>query len=259
MKEMTKRLTVLGFLALLLILSDRVVGLGFVRNPVQRAVRPIEYGLSRLGLTLFRGIRFIGRVPVVYQENRRLHIELNDYFATLVENESLRKENQALRQQLRVQGVREHLLILARVLGVDAQLGMGRLVVDRGEQDGVAENNIAVVEGFLIGRVVQVQKHQSVIETIFGHESRVAVEVNNAEALLRGEFGQKLVLEEIPLDAQITRGELILTTGASGIYPPNLIVGRVVEVIEDDQQPYLTAEVEPFWQIGEIGVVFLQP
>lgn len=258
MRKMTKRLVVLVFAGLVLILSDRVVGLDFVRSPVQRVAEPVEYGLFQVGSVLARGVRFVESMPLVYQENQRLRDELSDYFATQVENESLHKENLALRKQLKVQGAQEHELILARVLGMDVRPGAGRLMIDRGQRDGVIKGSVAVGERFLVGRVVQIQEHQSVIETIFSPDSRVPIRMGEVEALLQGEFGQKLMLGEIPPDAKIMPGELIVTTGASGIYPPNLIVGRVARVMKNDNLPYLSAEVEPVWRIGEVEVVFLQ-
>ena len=160
---MRKSFWVVSILSFALICADSVLDLDCLHNVAKRFGSPIEYGLYRSGYSLNRFVNFLSDVPYVYRDNLNLNEELVNYFALQVRYEQLLEENQVLRRQLKVQTPKDRNSLLAYVLGIDTQRGPGYIIIDKGQQDGVAINQIAHVAGSLVGRVVETRAYQSVV------------------------------------------------------------------------------------------------
>jgi len=255
--KMLRTWLVVLLLSVTLIFTDRVVGLQFLRSPVQQVVGPIEYGLRKSGRQVLGALNFVSSLPFVYQENQRLQDEIKNLYSTRLQAEQLKTENRALRKQLKVAGAKDKRQVLARVLGGDPRRGAAFLVVDKGGADGVKEGQTAYVDGQLVGRVSAVSGRQSVIETIYSTQTSVPVKIKDNLAILQGEFGFHLRVEEILQEAEINPGDLVVTSGIGGVYRPDLLVGKVEKLEVQENQPFKTAAVEPFWRPAEISTVFL--
>lgn len=255
---MLRSWVVLIILALTLIFADRVVGLQFLRAPVQRVVQPIEYGLRETGQKVWRGIRFVSSLPFVYQENQRLQKKLKEYYSAQLKVKQLRTENRALREQLKVAGDNAKRQTLAKVLGSDPQRGSAFLVVDKGLVNGVSPDQTASVEGQLVGRIVSVGEQQSVIETIYAVSGNVPVKIGDDLGVLRGEFGFNLWVKELLQEAEVKKDDLVVTSGVGGVYKPDLLVGKVKELKVRENEPFKSARVTPLWQPAELSSIFIE-
>lgn len=258
MRMMFRRWLFFSLLSLSLIFTDRVIGLKFLRAPVQSVAHPAEYYLREGGQQMLRVVQFASRFPFVYQENEQLRRKLVELYLTRVEVEQLRAENRALRKQLKVTDTQNERWVLARVLGADPRRGAAFLIIDKGAVDGVKVGQVAVVEKLLVGRVVTVDKHQSVVGTIYSREEKVPVKIRDNLAIVQGEFGLSLQVKELLQGAQVTEGEVVVTSGIGGNYPPGLLIGKIGQVRVQEEEPFKTATVEPFWKPAELSVVFIR-
>jgi rod shape-determining protein MreC len=64
-------------------------------------------------------------------------------------------------------------------------------------------------------------------------------------------------LDLVPLDAEISAGQTLVTSGLEGVFPPGLLVGTITSAKRSDVQPFQTAEVTPFFDPAHTETLFV--
>jgi rod shape-determining protein MreC len=111
----------------------------------------------------------------------------------------------------------------------------------------------------LIGRVDAVIADAARVQLITDPASSVNVRLQNAEteASLIGSVTGDLKLEMIPQDIDVQRGDLVLTSGLGGGYPPDLIIGQVVNVRSLEVDLFQQATVQPVVDFNQLKIVLV--
>jgi rod shape-determining protein MreC len=87
----------------------------------------------------------------------------------------------------------------------------------------------------------------------------VNVRLQNAEveASLSGSVTGDVSLDLIPQDTNVQAGDLVLTSGLGGGYPPDLIVGQVVNVRTREFDLFQQATVQPVVDFNRLQIVLV--
>jgi rod shape-determining protein MreC len=137
---------------------------------------------------------------------------------------------------------------------------LATLAVDRGSASGVEADMPVVSLDGVVGRILRTGAAASTVLLLTDANSRIAVlgEHNRSPGMLSGQgYGEPLVLRYVNLNAIIDPGELLLSSGLSGIYPKGLPVARVVKVRRSDISLFLTVEAEPLVDVAGLEEVLL--
>lgn len=137
---------------------------------------------------------------------------------------------------------------------------LSTLAVNRGTASGVTEDMPVLSLDGVVGRVLRAGGVASTVLLLTDANSRIAVigEYNRSPGMLSGQgYGEPLVVHYMNLNAVIDPGELLLTSGLSGIYPKGLPVARVVRVRRSDISLFLTVEAEPLVDVAGLEEVLL--
>lgn len=162
---------------------------------------------------------------------------------------ALQEQNEALRQSLaqleeyRAEAQRlEELLklkdryalegVAARIVGRGSELYSDDLLLDKGSDDGVLLGQAVMGPTGVVGQIIAVNAHSSLLRQLTSRQSGVAVMVQSSkvEGVVRGSLQGLMYLQDVPLDAQIKVGDVLVTSGLGGAYPQGLMVGTVVSV-----------------------------
>lgn len=121
--------------------------------------------------------------------------------------------------------------------------------------------------GALLGRVIRVYERTSDVLLITNPDHSVDVRIGKtgARALLSGRFerleakrGLWITQSEfIDRRTEVKRGDEVYTSGLDGLYPPNLFVGIVYSVEEDDSHLFHTAIVIPSAELSALQQLVL--
>jgi len=116
-----------------------------------------------------------------------------------------------------------------------------------------------VTDQGLVGRIDAVIADASRVQLITDPASTVNVHLQNAEvdASLNGSITGDLSLDLIPQDTNLQTGDLVLTSGLGGGYPPNLIVGQVGNVRTNDVDLFQQATVQPVVDFDRLQIVLI--
>ncbi|HWF50844.1 MAG TPA: rod shape-determining protein MreC [Solirubrobacteraceae bacterium] len=134
-------------------------------------------------------------------------------------------------------GVSAYRPVAAHVIGSDPSLWYDQIEVDAGSSSGVQLNQPVIGQDGLVGVVSDVTAGASWVTLITNHTIEVAAEVQDGvgdRGILQPSVGNpnQLVLSDLPHQANIQTGQLVVTAGfrlgkLNDLYPPNIPIGTV--------------------------------
>lgn len=229
--------------------------LEMVTTPVQKATSAVARGVSD-----FFGI-FIGAKDNA-EENQRLKSQLAEYNQLRIDYEKLKDENEQLKK---IAGIKDLYpdfeMAAASVVSRDPADRYGSFIIDKGALNGIAPDDPVITENGLVGIVTKVGPISARVQTILSPEVEVSVlEITSKEiGVVQGEI--KLAQEGrtkmsiLSGDTVIKAGDLIITAGASGLYPKGLPVGSVLEVKDESHGVTKYALLEPLEPVDKVDTV----
>ena len=192
--------------------------------PVWAVVRAPVDGVARAGDA-------VGAYLGAVDENRQLKRELADARAAL----QLAKADQlALRQLQRLNAVSEpkrRFVVTARIVSATPGSVVRTAIIAAGRIQGVKLGQPAISTDGLIGRTIEVGRHSARLLLLSDPASRVPVVISRTgeAALVKGDNQPSLELSDRALsDAPLRPGDVLLTSGEGGVYPPGVPVGIIV-------------------------------
>ncbi|MCG3085988.1 rod shape-determining protein MreC [Anoxybacillus sp. LAT_35] len=201
-----------------------------------------------------------------YEENKRLKEHLEQYVLLQSEVESLKKENERLRELLnKKESLRDFVAIQATVIGRNPERWEETLIVNKGSQHGVEKNMAVITPQGLIGKVRSVSPFSATVQLLSAkdRQNRISAFIQGDEnvfGLIEGydEERETLLLKRIPYDAKIEKGQRVFTSGLGGIFPKGLFIGEVEEVVADEYGLTQIAYIKPaanFYDIDDVIIV----
>jgi len=147
----------------------------------------------------------------------------------------------------------------ATVIGRDPSPFLRYVILNIGSNDGIHRGMPVVTEQGLVGRVDAVTADAARVQLITDPASAVNVSLQNSktEAMLVGSITGNLSLDMISQDVTVQPGDVVLTSGLGGGYPPNLLVGQVVSVRKLDYELFQQAAVQPIVNYDQIQFVLI--
>jgi rod shape-determining protein MreC len=147
----------------------------------------------------------------------------------------------------------------AAVIGRDPSPFLHYVIINRGSNDGFLRGMPVVTNQGLIGRIDAVIADAARVQLITDPASSVNVRLQNAEteASLIGSVTGDMTLEMIPQDIDVQPGDLVLSSGLGGGYPPDLIIGQVVNVRSRDFDLFQQATVQPVVDFNRLEIVLV--
>ena len=208
---------------------------------VSLVLSPFQQAVSWVGNEVRYVSGSIWEIATLYEQNKMLRNEVEQLRGiNLQANEAL-AENERLRGMLDYrQSARQFDLVAARVIGRESDTWSRMIVIDRGTASGIANDMPVVTPQGLVGRVVEAGLNSSKVQLILDPRSSVGTIVQRAESrvtgIVEGDMDNPTMprMVNIPKNADVVEGDVIVTSGFGGIYPKGLIVGLVSSLKNDD-------------------------
>ncbi len=153
--------------------------------------------------------------------------------------------------------------VSALVIGRDAADKFHMLTLGKGSLNGVSVNDAVIYGKYLVGVVTSVMPTQCRVRTLLDPAVNVsAYEISTRESgfvTTTVELSQKGLcrLPGLVDTTAILQGAIVCTSGIGGIYPRNLIIGTVKEVVNDKVDISLYAVIKPGVEVVELEDVFI--
>ena len=189
-----------------------------------------------------------------YKENQHLKGRLEEFAAVQAEVTDLRSENDQLQEIVGKEAdLRDYNPIQATVIARNPDQWEEKVILNKGESDGVKENMAVMTARGLIGKVSLVTDFTSTVELISTQNPnyRVSAMVIGGE---EGVFGliegydaerRELLLKRIDAEIELEVGQQVVSSGLGGIFPKGLIIGEITEITIDEFGLTKLAYVKP--------------
>lgn len=197
-----------------------------VLNPVERVLRtPVDaWELASdylMGLQEARSAESRARLELAQQAERAAHVE------------QLQQENTRLRALLELRGALKVRSLTAEVLYDAPDPYSRKVIIDRGNRDGLVVASPVINEVGVLGQVTRVYPYSAEVTLLTDKEA--AIPVLNARTQARSaafgnSAGAGLELRFMAGNADVQVGDLLSTSGVDGIYPAGVPVAKVVSV-----------------------------
>lgn len=193
----------------------------------------------------------VERLSVAWRERNRvarrvdeLELELARARARLGRLQDLTLENAQLRALLETRRRTEHDFVAAELANIDLDPFAHRLMVRRGRSDGIQPGMPVVDARGVLGQVDQVFTRLSRIVLITDPDHALPVQIlpGGERTIAYGSGSLDLLrLTDLPMNADISPGNLIVTSGIGGRFAPGLPVARVDSIRRQPGQAFATA------------------
>lgn len=137
---------------------------------------------------------------------------------------------------------------LAELIDVDLDPYRHRILINQGERHGVFVGQAVIDANGLVGQVLDVEDARATVILLSDPSHAVPVRVQRTGlrviAYGSGDPG-RIELPHVPFSADIKVGDLLVTSGIGGRFPPGLPVATVYEVQTDNSATFAVAEARP--------------
>jgi rod shape-determining protein MreC len=231
-----------------------------VRYVLQAAAYPVQLAVNSPPAA-WRWIKeSVQSREALQAENARLRTQQRDLEVRSMRYEALAHENGDLR------GLREALppvadrWLPAEIVNIQQSSLRQRLLLDRGAVNGVFKGQAVLDDRGLVGQTTHVGPWSAEVILITDPEHAVPVRIERTGlrtiAVGSGD-ATSLALPYLPANADITSGDLLVTSGLGGVFPEGYPVARVTEVHRDAVQPLAQVRAAPLARLDTDSEVML--
>jgi rod shape-determining protein MreC len=146
----------------------------------------------------------------------------------------------------------------AQVIGSSGSDLSRTIYIDKGSNDGVAQDMAVITSGGIVGKVLRVYPSTSLVLMVNDQSSGVGVllEKSRLQGVLRGTANGELILERVMSDEQVTPGDTVLSSGGDQIFPKGLPVGTVSKV-SPGREMFLSIKVKAAADLSRLEEVLV--
>ncbi len=255
------RLFLLGiFSVLLMFLDHREHHLEAVRNALSVAVYPVRLAVDLPSRGMSWVAESLSSRDRLLDENRRLRDERLEFLARLQRMEALQAENIRLRALLDSAPQVADRVLVANILSVDLDPFQHRLVVDKGSSDGAYVGQAMLDAGGIVGQITRVEPFsaEAILISDPSHATPVEVNRNGLRTIALGMGDSAHInLPFLPNNADIQVGDLLVSSGLGGAFPPGYPVARVSSIERLPGEPFANVAAEPTGSLNREREVLL--
>jgi len=153
----------------------------------------------------------------------------------------------------------EHEYEAATVIGREISPFLQYIIIDKGSNDGLRHGMPVVTQQGLVGRIDALISDAARIQLITDANSTINVKLQTAgvEGLVRGSVTGEVTLDMVPVDAEVQIGDILMTSGLGGTYPPNIFVGQVLTMQSKQNVLFQTGSVQAVVDFSNLSAVLV--
>ncbi len=204
------------------------------------------------------------------------------YFQLKKTNDELVKENERLHQLVKqnyegpdsvsklvvdtvfsdsVRKFQKYIYLMAKVVNSTTTSQTNYLTIHRGSIQGVRPNMGVVSSQGTAGTVVSVSDNYATVMTMLNRQYKIVVTLKSGGERGTIEWdGQSplfVTLKDIPKSAKVNKGDTVITSQTSSLFPPGIVVGTVYEIVEDKSSNFYTLKLKTATNFFSVEYVYV--
>ena len=237
---------------------------GAVSDSVAGAVSPVQGGATSLAGSVRGFFNYLKNMKGYEKENEKLRERVAELEDELRKNESLKSENERLRDLLKLKENQKNFdFVAADVVAFNTDNFSRTYIVNKGLKDGVTENCAVMTAYGLVGYVSKVGRSWSKISTITDPQVSVSASIMRVgnTAIVQGDMSLMekgaCKMTYVSKESGIEIGDFIETSGSGGIIPSGIYIGKVTEIKDDVTGVSQEAVIKPGVDFSDIDEVMI--
>ena len=214
--------------------------------PFQRAAAAVSNGVSSLW-------EKYTNIDAILEENEKLTTENAELRGQMVDYDKLKAENEAYKALTNIQEQHPEMSYVSSfVIGRDPLDSFYGFTLDKGSLDGVEANDaITSDEGYLLGVVTEVDLTSGKVMTILHPSFNAAGVVSRTRdnGIITGSADYAAeglcILSNLSRSTLTKANDQVITTGLGGVFPPDVLVGVVQELVPEASGKSTIAVLKP--------------
>jgi rod shape-determining protein MreC len=228
-------------------------GVGFTLNSIQQVV-------YKMGNEVKGSLSFLFNINSIKKENEELKIENKNLENKSTQNVILEQENQRLRAMLNFTDLRnEYNYVGCDIVGISGANFLDGYIINKGTNSGIQKGMAAITGDGLVGQVTSIGTNWAIVQSLSNENIAVAgyiLTTQESDGIVKGYKGNEnkflAQITGLSISSQITKGDIILTSGLGEIYPKGIKIGEVIDVEEDKASVVKNAIIKPSVNFNEL-------
>ncbi|MCX7748189.1 MAG: rod shape-determining protein MreC [Clostridia bacterium] len=239
--------------------------LSWLSNIVNVVVSPVQKFFSSAGHKVEGSVDFFKDTKALKKENEELKKRIEKLEKENNELMVFKEKNEDFQKAFNIKNqFSNYDLLGANIIGKDLGNWFNVFTVDVGTNDGVSSNAPVVTGNGLVGRIMESGPISSKVVSIIDEGSSVSARISKTRGLVqvKGDIVLKdqglCRVDYIEPGVDIAAGDNIETSGMGGVFPPGIIIGKVKEVRQANNELNRYAIIEPnvdFKRLEEVLVL----
>ena len=245
----TVRMVVLVIASIVLMTVDhRWHSLELARSALSGVLYPLQYTIDLPIRLFYWADEALSTQQSLLEKNREFEARHLENRVQLQKLDIIEKENERLRELLGAIPKTTERLLISEIINVDLDPYKQLILLNKGSSSDVYQGQPIIDAQGVMGQVVHVGPMSSTAVLITDASHAIPVQVNRtglrAIAFGSGKIDQ-LNLRYLPHNVDIKEGDLLITSGLGGVFPPNFPVAVISKIERPSGEPFATIEAKP--------------
>lgn len=236
------RLIFFSILSLLLLFVDaRYQYLESARSALSVVVYPLQRLVTAPAMLWRQADTYFVTHNTLIRDNNQLRLQHSTDAAQLQQFQAMQAENKHLRELLAIQQQASYPMQLAEIVYTERDIFKRKLFLNKGSLANVLAGQVVMDDIGIVGQITRVYPWLSEVTLVTDKDHAVPVQVlrSGLRAVVFGSGDtSELALRYMPVSSDIKEGDMLVTSGIDGTYPPGLPVAKVIRIERDPAYPF---------------------
>ncbi|NCW02232.1 MAG: rod shape-determining protein MreC, partial [Betaproteobacteria bacterium] len=231
-----------------------------LRSSVVSVLLPMEEAVSAPGDWWRLWVSEVRQAESLREENRRLQTLLASMALVAQRDAELDQENRSLRALMQISPRKSWVSRAAQITSERRDSYVRRLTINKGLSHGVTPGHAVMDAQGLIGQVTRSYQRSAEVTAMTDPSMAVPVlnQRNGQRAVLFGSGSAGVMeLKFIASSAEMQIGDVLLTSGVDGVFPPGVLTGVVHQIDRNPGSPFPRILVKPAGGIDSSRIVLI--
>jgi rod shape-determining protein MreC len=252
------------------LIDNREGALKNYRTTLATLVYPVEFIVSLPFQIKDWVSNFFISKETLFNENDKLKEELLLIKTRLQQYEIIETENHRLRSLLESSFRLKNKVLIAELVAVQLDSFRKKIVINKGENDGGYLGQPVLDATGIIGQITQINPFSSTVLLITDPNHALPVQINRNglraiavgsgenNAILLQHLPRPLITDSnLPNNAHILEGDLVVTSGLGRRFPRDYPVGEIGAIIQEPGESSVRVIIKPFAKFNQIREVLM--
>ena len=186
-----------------------------------------------------------GRLVSAFNENEHLREENIRLRKSMIVASQVVIDNERLKKLLNIREGKVTIVASSRIVTDTGSPFFKSILINSGTEDGLKQDQAVANEYGVIGRTINVGGSSARVLFVTDINSRVPVKFskNGVNMILAGDNSSYPLLKFLPDKSGVKVGDIILTSGQGKLFPPDLLIGHVIKIMDGRVKVKLAANL----------------